>query len=480
MLLLACGGESPATTETQAPEIEPTPEPKRSAEFTELEDDVQARASETDEYTQADVGLSLVIGGQARTGEPGRARLDLLPDKSIVRVGPSSRFTLVELDQELTDPVSRFKLFSGQIWIILSGGSLEIETPNGVAGVRGSMLGVNFDPAKMSMSATCLEGMCKLSNTAGSADLTAGEAADILVPDEAPTEARPFTTNETLGWLWNVPESTPLLDPPIETVQIEKENGNKLAGTFYFNQRPTNWIVVLDPMIVGSQGDFIENGLLFWLLGIPGSLDEIWGFPLHSDLTFNVLTYDPISQGQSDGTPGTFNQKGWRDDASTVAIYTRDYLGYYDAVYNPQPTCAVYVGGSTGGDRAMLSCAASPESCAGVISLSPGGYLGPPFQTEYDSYQAGSWMEYSQAGDFSSACPGLNPERGASIYCIASKKDSHSADACKSTSGDNYMTKILPGSGHGTSYFSNPDPEVTFLFAEIFHSALLGIGNVTP
>ena len=93
-----------------------------------------------------------------------------------------------------------------RIFVDVNGGQLDVQTPSGVASVRGSMLGVSFDPQTNHMTATCLEGHCSLSTPNGTIDLTSGQAADILngILSSAP---RIMTDQELINWLNNAPEA---------------------------------------------------------------------------------------------------------------------------------------------------------------------------------------------------------------------------------------------------------------------------------
>lgn len=229
LLLVSCGPaplpaltEAVATTEetistpkpvpaTTRPTASPTPKSNRSAAFALVENTVEARPSASDEYAPASVGLTLFAGGAARTGDDGRARLDLSPDSTIIRLAPNTIFTLSELKEENGGPFTILKLFIGQIYIILSGGELQVETPSGVASVRGSMLGVSYDPQIGSMTATCLEGHCSLRNDEGIVELIAGQAADIR-DGILSREPRPITDMELGDWFEFTPELDGLLD----------------------------------------------------------------------------------------------------------------------------------------------------------------------------------------------------------------------------------------------------------------------------
>jgi len=476
-VLTACAqtqaDEQEALVEVETTVPENVPESSRSAVFQQIEDDVRARDDDAATFSAASVGQILTINAQAQTGAPGRARLDLLPEATILRMGPNTLFTVEELSMEGNDPLTRLRLTAGQVWIILLGGSLEVETPNGIAGVRGSFMGVNYDAEKMSMSTTCLEGTCDLSNDLGRTDLATGEAADIPGANQPPSSSRPLTTDEQVGWLWNNPEAAPHLGPIYETVKITKDDGTSLAGTYYFASQQTNWVMVLDPMVVGTQEDWTQFGVLDWLLGQPGPLEEAWGTT--PAVPLNVFTYDPTGQGLSDGDPETFHADAWQEDARVTADFSRDFLSGFPSVYNPHPTCQIFVGASTGADRAMLACAASPQSCMGVAALSPGGYLGVDFAAAYESYRNGTLIGYSMEGNMDTACPGLDPEVGAQVLCVASTDDTHSASTCQSISDLYYATNLFAGQGHGTSYFM--DPSVSGSFGELFSGFISSVVN---
>lgn len=199
------------STATPRPTASPTPRSNRTAIFGMVENTVDARKSETDEYAPASLGLTFPVGGQARTGEDGRARLNLAPDETIIRLAPNTLFTLSSLEEKKSNPFTLLELFFGQIYIILSGGELQVKTPSGTAAVRGSMLGVSYDPETKTMTATCIEGHCSLRNEAGIIELVEGQAADIL-QGILSTKPRLITDAELLDWLEFTPELDGLLD----------------------------------------------------------------------------------------------------------------------------------------------------------------------------------------------------------------------------------------------------------------------------
>ncbi len=200
MLLTACGSSSSASQQN------------RQATFTLIVNDIRARLGESAAFGPAGMGDQLVAGGQAQSGEDSRARLDLEPEGTIVRLGPNTLFTLEALNDDTENPLTRLNLLLGQIWIVLASGSLEVETPYGTGAVRGSYMSVAFDPLQ-GMIVTCLEGHCGLSNTAGTVALTGGQASSIPTEGQPPSAPRPLSTEEIGQWQEASPEADTLIQP---------------------------------------------------------------------------------------------------------------------------------------------------------------------------------------------------------------------------------------------------------------------------
>ena len=226
----------PATA-TPSPNATPV---ERQATITSMENDVQAHASADEPYAPAAIGQHLRTGGQAKSGETGKARFDLLPEGTILRIGPNSLFTLEELSDDPQNLFSRFRLFMGKIWVILLGGTLEVDTQVGIAAVRGSHMGISYDAAQMTMLVTCLEGFCSLKNDYGLVEMTGGQAS--LIPGEGkpPLEPRPMTDEEIIEWLENNPEIFEF----IEEIPIVKEwlEVNPTPLEWFFETPTGEWL----------------------------------------------------------------------------------------------------------------------------------------------------------------------------------------------------------------------------------------------
>ena len=212
LLLTACGGIPSASED-------------RQATFTLVLNDVRARPAESAVFDPVNLGDQITIGGQAQSGENSRARLDLEPDGTILRLGPNTLFTLEQLNDDFQNPLTRLNMTLGQLWVILAKGSLEVETPYGTGGVRGSYMSIAFDPSQ-GTTVTCLEGHCSLSNAAGTVELTDGQASSIPRANEPPALPRPINESEIQGWEQNNPESAPFIQPGTITPGVPIATGN--------------------------------------------------------------------------------------------------------------------------------------------------------------------------------------------------------------------------------------------------------------
>lgn len=221
LILAACGrpetatptiavSSPPAPESTNTPTLTVTPIP-RSAEIGEFFNTVDIRTGGDGDFAPAFLGQTLQIGGVARSGEDGRARLDLLPEGSVTRIGPNSTFVLQAISADPVQPATKLELLLGNLWIILKGGTLEVETANGLASVRGSYMSVSFDIYSSQTTITCLEGSCTLENEFGKVELTDGEMA-FVTGDNPPEGPLPITQEEFDGWFENTLEAWELLD----------------------------------------------------------------------------------------------------------------------------------------------------------------------------------------------------------------------------------------------------------------------------
>ncbi|MBI5294783.1 MAG: FecR domain-containing protein [Chloroflexi bacterium] len=185
-----------------------------TASLSELEGMVGIKSPENADFSPAAADAVLTDQGQIRTGGDGRARLDL-SNGAVIRVSPVSFFELVVSVDGHQAP--QIKLEAGRIFVILGSASqgMDVETPSGVATVRGSFMMVEVNPIARDVGVTCLEGHCEASNPAGKAQFTAGEKSMLLHRDPATGEysapgVQPMEKGDYDLWLAESPEALAL------------------------------------------------------------------------------------------------------------------------------------------------------------------------------------------------------------------------------------------------------------------------------
>src|SRR5574341_1457077 len=231
LLTSACGGPAGgAATATGAATSAATATPTaaaRSAQLSELQNTVEARDSEDVVWRAAAEGQEIAAGGRVKTGEAARAKVSL-SDGTTIRLAPTTEFVLAEFSPQPANPETRLQLAAGKMWVIvteaLGGGSFEIDTPSGVAAVRGSMMSTEFYPADGRMIVTCLEGKCHLESPSGKfVDLSDGQQSGIPAYGKDPGKIITININQVSDWARNVPEAADAVatitpgPPPTET-----------------------------------------------------------------------------------------------------------------------------------------------------------------------------------------------------------------------------------------------------------------------
>lgn len=195
------------------PEADPNP---LTAILTELSGTVQVLKPADGFLSDAFDGQTIVVSDQVLTHADGRARINF-SNGTMLRISPLSTFTMEALHTTDEGAYARLKLEIGKLWIILRGGSIEVDTPSGLASVRGSYLFVWVQPETNQTRITCLEGECGLGNGAGTVDLVAGQTGLITDPDTAPEKGR-MSDEDVDEWLKENPEATEVIPPLTATV----------------------------------------------------------------------------------------------------------------------------------------------------------------------------------------------------------------------------------------------------------------------
>lgn len=195
---------------------EPTLLPE-NASLSEVQGTVGIKNPDQAAFMSASSEDILQVMGQVKTETDGRVRLDLSTG-TIVRVAPNSLFTLESNKVENGNFLTKLTLLAGKVWVTLKGGQMEVDTPSGVASVRGSYMSVWVDPATSDVWVSCLEGWCQAGNTPSAIDLLASEGTVLYSFDPngtvppPPPMLRYLTQQEIDDFLANNPEAQAILD----------------------------------------------------------------------------------------------------------------------------------------------------------------------------------------------------------------------------------------------------------------------------
>lgn len=215
--IVLCVGLLSGCGDSQATE----PPSTQTAILSELSGSVEIKNPGQAAFAAASENTVLVEGGEVRTGADGRARLDLSTG-TVIRLAPNTSFTLTANVETERGLLTRLRLAAGRIWVVLTGGSLEVETPAGTAAVRGSHLMVWIDPVTMNVWVSCFEGECGAANDSGSLDLSTGEGTILYLAGAGETPPPPtayfLTWEEFQAWANNVPEANAILPEILATL----------------------------------------------------------------------------------------------------------------------------------------------------------------------------------------------------------------------------------------------------------------------
>jgi hypothetical protein len=179
------------------------------AALSEIVGIVDVRNSAQDQPNQVNNGFVLQSSQQLQTKEDSKVRLDL-SSGSIVRIGPSTIFSLASEQTGAQGGLSQIELQAGRVWVILKGGSLNVNTPAGLASVRGSYMSVWVEPNTNRITVCCLEGKCGFQDKAGDVDMTSGQKIVSSNTNTVPPVEK-MDQIDVQSWLDNSPEAGPIV-----------------------------------------------------------------------------------------------------------------------------------------------------------------------------------------------------------------------------------------------------------------------------
>ena len=199
-----------------------TPALPVTAALSELQGSVGIKNPGQADYLKASATDTLQVQGLVRTDSDGRLRLDLSTG-TIVRLASDTLFTLQSNQAQDGSLITRLLLQAGKIWVVLKGGQMDVETPSGVASVRGSYMSIWVDPQTQDVWVSCLEGWCQAGNSTGTIDMISSEGTVLYNFDPQgtvpppPPELRYLSQQEINDFLTNNPEAATVMEAVIAT-----------------------------------------------------------------------------------------------------------------------------------------------------------------------------------------------------------------------------------------------------------------------
>ena len=158
-------------------------------------------------YNPVNDGFILNTLEMLQTKVQSRVRLDLSTG-SLVQIGPTTIFSLGSQQTTNSGLLSTIELKIGAIWSMLQGGSVQVNTPGGLASVRGSYMSVQVVPGSnntYTVTVTCLEGNCSFTDAGGVVSMTGGQKIVSNNPNVIPA-VQAMTRTDVQSWLTNNPE----------------------------------------------------------------------------------------------------------------------------------------------------------------------------------------------------------------------------------------------------------------------------------
>ncbi len=252
-----------------------------------------------------------------------------------------------------------------------------------------------------------------------------------------------------------------------QRIEFMAEDGTELVGTYYPPFTCGVPVVILmhqfgeDRSIWADLARWMQNrseGSAAAFKGLAAPVAQYcWFPPMPENLTFAVFTFDFRGHGESAAGEGSgIDPAGFLMDAR-AALDTAKGLSGVD------PNRVITGGGSIGADAAADSCIVldgflvaenqSSQNCIGVISFSPGDFLGVSYPDVVETL--------------------MNHPHDPVVYCLAAEADGVSPQACNSAGGDDYTATIYPGTDHAIALLS-PDrsPDIGELILDFLMESL--------
>lgn len=121
---------------------------ERKATITYFEGEVEVLRAEETKWTKAKIKMDLEAGDKLRTALASKCEITL-EDGSTITIDENTTIDLKELLSEEETKKTKFKLWMGKVKVraekLRKGSSFQVETPTGLAGVRGTIWTIEYD-----------------------------------------------------------------------------------------------------------------------------------------------------------------------------------------------------------------------------------------------------------------------------------------------------------------------------------------------
>src|SRR5574341_16789 len=185
--------------EEGSPAVEAGP---RTASLVSVEGAVEIQPAGETEFSAASAGTPLNPGDSIRTGADGTATIDLDGTTTVV-VSENSTFTLDTLEGDTASPITRLLLNIGQIFTFHEGqlpqdATFEVETPAGVAAIRGALMAAVYIPDLGVFQTMCLVGRCSAESGGETVEMPGGTW--LTGGEDGLGDPEPMTPDQLISW----------------------------------------------------------------------------------------------------------------------------------------------------------------------------------------------------------------------------------------------------------------------------------------
>lgn len=261
----------------------------RRATVSEVVNQVEAEIFAEGTFEAVQDGTVIGPGGQVRTADASRARVDL-GATTTVRLDANTVFGVEAMTDSNGSPLNLISLNQGRIWVTVSQGALQVITPIGIASVRGSFASLAFSPgdpndlADDTLTLDCIEGVCALQTKLG--DVTAGNLERmVLVNGAAEVKHTPLGDADVQDFVKNNPDPSQAVIVALTAQSGHNPTPTSVPQTAQPTASGPTAVPILGKHVVRAGESLFCIGRAYGVL--PGAIAEANGLDLSSRINPN-------------------------------------------------------------------------------------------------------------------------------------------------------------------------------------------------